>query len=88
MSIRMLVRTSGVVARHIIAYASRVLTKTERQYCATRREMLAVVWGGPLLSCLFVGALFRHTYRSQFLAVVEEFQGSTRASGSVVGYFS
>ena len=28
----------------VIAYASTVLTKTERQYCATRREMLALVW--------------------------------------------
>ena len=30
--------------RHVVAYASRVLTKAARQYCATRREMLAVVW--------------------------------------------
>ena len=28
----------------VIAYARRVLTKAERQYCATRREMLGVVW--------------------------------------------
>ena len=28
----------------VIAYASRVLTKSERQYCATRRGMLALVW--------------------------------------------
>ena len=40
--------------------------------------------GNPLLWCLFVGSLFHYTYRSQYLAVVEEFQGSTMASGLVV----
>ncbi|KAL5501944.1 hypothetical protein EMCRGX_G008627 [Ephydatia muelleri] len=39
---------TGAVLSHqhhgrVIAYASRVLTKTERQYCATRSEMLALV---------------------------------------------
>ena len=29
---------------HVLAYASRVLSKNERKYCATRREMLALVW--------------------------------------------
>ena len=28
---------------HVIAYASRTLTHTEKRYCATRREMLALV---------------------------------------------
>ena len=28
---------------HVIAYGSRLLTKPERQYCVTRRELLAVI---------------------------------------------
>ena len=30
---------------HVNAYASRTLTHTEKRYCTTRREMLALVWG-------------------------------------------
>ena len=29
----------------VIAYGSRAMTKAERRYCATRRELLALVWG-------------------------------------------
>ena len=29
----------------VIAYVSQALTKSERKYAATRKEMLALVWG-------------------------------------------
>ena len=32
----------------VVAYASRILSRTERKYCATRRELLAVVWAAQL----------------------------------------
>ena len=32
-------------ALRVIAYASRALTETERRYCITRQELLAVVFG-------------------------------------------
>ena len=32
-------------SEQVVGYSSRTLTKAERRYCATRREMLALVWG-------------------------------------------
>ena len=34
--------------RCVVAYVSHVLAKQERQYCDTRREMLALVWATQL----------------------------------------
>ncbi|KRY49875.1 Retrovirus-related Pol polyprotein from transposon [Trichinella britovi] len=31
-------------AERVVAYASRTLTKSQRRYCATRSEILSLVW--------------------------------------------
>ena len=41
-----------------VAYASRRLTKSERLYCATRREMLALVWGAQHFQSYLLGRSF------------------------------
>ena len=42
----------------VIAYASRPLTKAERQYSVTKRELLAVVWGVQHFKQFLVGSRF------------------------------
>ena len=65
----------GAVLSHqhngrVIAYASRVLTTTERQYCATRREMLALVSTDASLGHTCGGVSLLSVYRSQCPALV------------------
>ncbi|KFD60666.1 hypothetical protein M514_27175 [Trichuris suis] len=43
---------------HPVAYASRALTKPERRYCATRRELLALVWACKHFRPYLYGARF------------------------------
>ena len=43
---------------HIVAYANRVLSRVERRYCATRREMLALVWAARYFRPYLYGKQF------------------------------
>ena len=42
----------------MIAYASRMLTKSERKYCVTRKEMLGLVWGAQQFRPYLYGQRF------------------------------
>ena len=43
---------------HVIAYASRALTESERQYSVTKRELLAAVWAAQHFRSYLVGRRF------------------------------
>ena len=72
---------------HVIAYASWVLTKAERQYCATRKEIWE--WCGQFdaLETVSLGPPVHCSHGSQLLAMAEKLQGTAGTGGSLVGYF-
>ena len=43
---------------HVVAYASRVFTKCQRNYCVTRRELLAVVLALKIFKQYLLGRHF------------------------------
>ena len=51
---------SQVIDGHecVVSYASRVLSRSERKYCATRREMLALVWAVHIFRPYLYGKRF------------------------------
>ena len=59
---------------HIVAFASRVLTKAERRYCVTRRELLAVVFFCQTVSTLSPGKPLCSALRPWITDVAAKFQ--------------
>ena len=51
-------RDSSSSTPHVIAYASRALTPTERKYSQTEKEALAIVWGIEHFHLYIYGASF------------------------------
>lgn len=43
---------------HVVAYGSRTLSKAERHYSTTRKELLAVIFATKLYKCYLLGAKF------------------------------
>ena len=60
----------------VVAYGSRLLTKSERQYCVTHRELLAVVTFTHQYSAYLTGKRFLFTYRSWFTDLAVQLQGA------------
>ena len=58
----------------VIAYASRMLTKAECQYCATRKEMLTLVWGIRQFRPYLYGRIFRARTDHNLLRWLQNFR--------------
>jgi hypothetical protein len=71
---------------HVITYASRMLTKSERKYCATRQEMLALVWATHHFRPYLYGRRFTlRTDHNSLRWVITQFQRTRGSGGTAVG---
>ena len=59
----------------VIGYASKTLSKSERNYCTTHRELLAVVNMTKHFKHYLWGSLISSTYRPQFNSMAVQLQG-------------
>ena len=52
------VLSQEVDGQQVVAYGSRALTKAEKKYCATKKELLALVWGVRHFRLYLLGRMF------------------------------
>ena len=72
----------------VIAYASCTLSKTEKQYCATQREMLALVWACKCFRPYLLGQKFTVRTDHHALQWLTKVQRARRTGGSLAGVSS
>jgi len=70
----------------VLAYASRTLSKPERNYDVTRRELLAVVFGLKAYRQYLLGRQFCDQHRSFGTPVFETDTGADRSAGKVASF--
>ena len=69
----------------VVAYASRVLSKQERNYCVIQKEMLAVVTFLQHFKQYLIGVTLHHLHIAQRTNLVAELQATRRTAGTLVG---